>query len=110
MLSFGKELIMGGSKVWKNVGRVVAGVSTGGVAEIANAASGGKRYGKKSGGKTAQGATEMNDGDNIEKTEGATGTAEGGEDIYSSGAMAMRKKKSTLIGSGDNTFSSTLGA
>ena len=42
MLSFGKELIMGGSKVWKNVGRVVAGVSTGGMSEMANAASGGK--------------------------------------------------------------------
>ena len=109
MLSFGKELIMGGSKVWKNVGRVVAGVSTGGMSEIANAASGGKLYGKKSSSKTTQRATEMNDGDNIEKTEGV-GTAEGGEDIYSSGAMALRKKKSTLIGSGDNTFSSTLGA
>ena len=109
MLSLGKELIMGGSKVWKNVGRVVAGVSTGGMSEIANAASGGKLYGKKSSSKTTQRATEMNDGDNIEKTEGV-GTAEGGEDIYSSGAMALRKKKSTLIGSGDNTFSSTLGA
>lgn len=51
----------------------------------------------------------VSDGNNVEKTEETAGTAEGGEDIYSSGAMAMRKKKSTLIGSGDSTFSLTLG-
>lgn len=113
---------MGGSKAWKNVGRVVAGVSTGGVSEFVNEVSGGGIYGKKStvaraiglsgdddnGGATTQ-TTETKDGDNVEKTEGASGTAEGGEDIYSSGAMALKKKKSTLIGSGDSTFTSTLG-
>lgn len=113
---------MGGSKAWKNVGRVVAGVATGGASEIVNEVSSGGIYGKKStaahalglsgsddkGGTTSQ-TTETKDGDNVEKTEGASGTAEGGEDIYSSGAMAMRKKKSTLIGSGDSTFTSTLG-
>lgn len=116
---------MGGSSAWKNVGRVVAGVATGGVSELVNEVSSGGIYGKKStaahalglsgGGKkggttttTAQ-TTETEDGDNVEKTEGASGTAEGGEDIYSSGAMALKKKKSTLIGSGDSTFTSTLG-
>ena len=115
---------MGGSKVWKNVGRVVAGVATGGASEIVNEVSSGGIYGKKStaahalglsgnddkGGATTQ-TTETKDGDNVEKTEGASGTAEGGEDVYSSGAMALKlkKKKSTLIGSGDSTFTSTLG-
>lgn len=113
---------MGGKKIWKNVGRVVAGVSTGGVSEVANEVSGGGIYGKKSTAASALGlsgdddkgsvttqTTETKDGDNVEKTEGASGTAEGGEDIYSSGAMALKKKKSTLIGSGDSTFTSTLG-
>ena len=32
---------MGGSKAWNNVGRVVAGVATGGLTEVVNAAKGG---------------------------------------------------------------------
>lgn len=105
---------MGGKKVWNKVGRVTLGLATGGASEAVNAAKGGKVFGDWSGkdGSSAPttSTTKTTDGDNIEKTEGASGTAEGGEDIYSSGAMALKKKKSTLIGSGDNTFSSTLGA
>ena len=102
---------MGGSKAWNNVGRVVAGVATGGLTEVVNAAKGGRVFGSwsgKDGGPMTSG-NKTTDGDNVEKAEGSSGTSEGGDDIYSNGAMALKKKKSTLIGSGDSTFSSTLG-
>lgn len=90
-----------GSKKWTGIGSVI-GTLVGGVG-LGTAIGAGAGYAvdhhqnkKKSDGGTVTGATQTEE----EKAANEKGNAEGGESPFASGALATRKKRSTLVSGG----------
>ena len=92
---------MGSKHTWKSVGSIVGTTLMPGLGTAVGYAAGKSvddKNSKKSSSTNSSGGTTEDD------TTTESDTATGGEDIYASGGLSLKKKKSTLAGEGEQTF------